>query len=953
MPEMIDPLGDSLAALESAYNPASPGIVRTQSVDARLNAIKAAASFSPVSQIVDPIGTDLNLLGGSGFDVTLDFLTQTFKSRTTLGTFAASAIFSTSRSQNVYAPWADGHWQLFAPGTLPITDLGIFAFIATNNALLQSSTPAAASWTKTSMTAVNANRTGPDNIANSAATITATADGGTISQAVTAVSSVQTGSVFLMPVTLTGKVWLSLDGGSTQTEITARLAAAGAASFKWTPCAVKNQTLANPTFWLKFEKSGDSLGFKWAMLEALPDTTSPIETTTGAGVRNNDVIRLLDPLKSLIQAAAKLSIFLEVDSAAQNHPTPNWLYLSAAVTPGSNNIVLKPHQDGGVWFIVTNGNGHSQSQHIGTLVKNEEIQRHASSLDLNSQPFVTTCGQGAGADSYYRPQSFTSTVDTLPNLIGGDIVIGGTTSGGTMANRPLRKVLFKFATSTVRSLQDWVTGATDVFLDNKSLFDSTITSGSTTFPGFGVNLNHRTNILTKAIPDSANLRLINALGASYVRIGWTWAEIEVQQVSGSATFNTTGGGQMVVTGTPAGQEWAIGQCIADINGGGTPVTPGTKITDQVSGTPGGDGTYSVSISQTIASARPITGTIFDWSQCNSLVQQLTAAGKKIIWVLGSYHPNYGINFGSLPQTTFQYNALTNYGVNLVNQLASLGIDMSKITIEGLNETNLTPNMPAANLAGFTNICFAAIHVAQPSVQCISGGLGVGSSGSNLPNTYIAAYKAAQSGFISGYGDHPYNSGAAGNPEQMIAQLASFAAAAGVSASQIFATEQAPAFDWVEYNEDYLRARVTRSVLAALSAGPAVSCHYDAICDGPDRTVHEAGFGLADYNYNLLPSGQAFANLMALFASATSWDQIDSSTWTRIIALHQASGGTKRIVWNTHFPPINIRRTVDVGDLTGLTVKDLLGNNVPYALSGTKVTVLLQEAVGPLVISAAA
>lgn len=900
-----------------------------------LSALNNALGTGPVSNLTSGMPDLLTFLGGSGisFDVSLDFTTQTFSS-SSLGSFSAGSIFSTSRSQNVYAPWADGHWSNFTTGNLAITDLGLFSFVAATNQLLQSSSPNT-TWTKSNVTATNANQTGPDSVANSAGTIIASATNGTITQSVTASSSVQTFSVFLKRLVGTGSVALTIDG-TNWVDVTAQVAAAPT-SFPWARVSIKNNTLANPVCGVRIGTSGDSLAFKWAMLEALPDVTSPIDTTTATGTRNNDVIRLLDPLKSLVQAPANLSIFLEVSSSAQNHLAPNYLYLSAASTPASNNVLIKPHQDGGVWFVATNGNGHNASQHIGTLIKDEEIQRHAVSLALNSQPFVTTCSQGTGTDSYYLPQAITSTADTLPSFVGGDIVIGGTTAGGTMANRPIRKVNFKFTSSSARQMQNWATGATDPIIDNKQLYDNTILSGITSFPGFGVNLNHRTNVVTKPIPDAANLALINTLGAGWARIGWTWAETELQQASGTASLS---GGQMVVTGTTG--TWAIGQNIADAAG---LATPGTKITGQVSGTSGKDGTYSVTGSQTVAS-RTLTGTAYNFTQFTSFVQSLIAAGKKIIWVLGSYHPNYGVSFGTLPTTSFGINALANFGVDLANYLAGLGIDMSKVVFEVLNETNLTPNLTGAQFAAVTNVVAPAIHAAQASALVISGGIGTG-TGSNDPNTYIAAYKAAQSGFISGYADHPYNAGFNGNPEKMIADLSSFAAAAGATSAQIYATEQGTALDWVEFNETYRMVRTTRSILAAMSARVGVSCHYDAICDGPDRNIHEAGFGLADYSYNLLPSGQAFSNLMRLINGASSFDQLDTSTWLRIITLHMSAGGTHRLIWNTHFPPLDIKRTIDVVDATGLTVTDMLGNNVAYTLNGTKVTVLIREALGPI------
>lgn len=75
----------------------------------------------------------------------------------------------------------------------------------------------------------------------------------------------------------------------------------------------------------------------------------------------------------------------------------------------------------------------------------------------------------------------------------------------------------------------------------------------------------------------------------------------------TASLNATGGGQLVVTVVAAGT-LAIGQTVS-----GAGVTANTLITGQVSGTPGGVGTYSVSISQVVGSESMTTNSVFSRS----------------------------------------------------------------------------------------------------------------------------------------------------------------------------------------------------------------------------------------------------------------------------------------------------------------------------------------------------
>jgi len=141
-----------------------------------------------------------------------------------------------------------------------------------------------AAWTKSNVTA-GKTATGLDNVANSASLLTAAADDATIMQTLTAATGVRTFSGAFWPVTLTGTVSLTRNGGTNWTDITSQLVAG-----KYTFAELTADTGANATVGIKFSKAGDSVKFDAGQDENGAWRTSPILTTTAAVTRNADVL---------------------------------------------------------------------------------------------------------------------------------------------------------------------------------------------------------------------------------------------------------------------------------------------------------------------------------------------------------------------------------------------------------------------------------------------------------------------------------------------------------------------------------------------------------------------------------------------------------------------------------------------------------------------------------------
>jgi hypothetical protein len=93
--------------------------------------------------------------------------------------------------------------------------------------------------------------TGPDGVANSATTVTATAGNATALQVVVAASTTYISSCYIKRRTGTGTVEITQDGGITWTAITVT---AG-----WTRVATPSATVLNPTVGLRIVTSGDAV----------------------------------------------------------------------------------------------------------------------------------------------------------------------------------------------------------------------------------------------------------------------------------------------------------------------------------------------------------------------------------------------------------------------------------------------------------------------------------------------------------------------------------------------------------------------------------------------------------------------------------------------------------------------------------------------------------------------
>jgi len=137
-----------------------------------------------------------------------------------------------------------------------------------------------AAWTKSSITAAK-DQTGPDGVANSASSITATGANGTVLQAITLGSSARFQTARIKRITGSGTIQMTMDNGATWTSVTVTSA--------WTRVSIPTQTLANPTVGFRIVTSGDAVAVDFVQNENGTSATSDIPTTTASVTRANDI----------------------------------------------------------------------------------------------------------------------------------------------------------------------------------------------------------------------------------------------------------------------------------------------------------------------------------------------------------------------------------------------------------------------------------------------------------------------------------------------------------------------------------------------------------------------------------------------------------------------------------------------------------------------------------------
>lgn len=247
-------------------------------------------------------------------------------------TFTRATAAWTKLSTGLWAEVASGDPRSFYSGldTTVGTYLGYLAEGARTNSALHGRLIAAGvtatEWVESNVTAAD-NATGIDGVANSASTLTAGANDGTILQTRTIASAAKTFSAFVRRKTGTGAVYITLDNDTTRTEITSSLNTATYTRVSAT------QTLANPVFGFKLAVDTDAIEVDMVMLEnSASFASTPIPTTTAAVTRNADILTY--PTTGWLNASAG-TVFVQAQPIQLTQATSRFFSLYAAADPSN------------------------------------------------------------------------------------------------------------------------------------------------------------------------------------------------------------------------------------------------------------------------------------------------------------------------------------------------------------------------------------------------------------------------------------------------------------------------------------------------------------------------------------------------------------------------------------------------------------------------------------------
>ena len=181
----------------------------------------------------------------------------------------------------VGARWVDG--VPYATDELgdPLTDWWFQCQPSYTNSATYSNDLTNAVWTASNVT-VAKDAVGLDGAPNTACTLTATAGNGTvIRDAITAASGGHTTQWHIKRKTGTGTIEMTVDGGSTYTDITSQINGS-----TWARVQVTQAAVTNPSVGFRIGTSGDAIYVDYFGLESASFASSRIHTTTAAVTRN-------------------------------------------------------------------------------------------------------------------------------------------------------------------------------------------------------------------------------------------------------------------------------------------------------------------------------------------------------------------------------------------------------------------------------------------------------------------------------------------------------------------------------------------------------------------------------------------------------------------------------------------------------------------------------------------
>lgn len=214
-------------------------------------------------------------------------------------------VLTATRSSVKNAANIAGVYSSFAADAPAVTDRGLLVESTRTNVVRWNRDLTNAVWTKTNAT-VAKDQTGIDGVANAASSMTATAAGATVTQAITVTAANRWFSVFLTRLAGAGALTVTLDGANYYPVVQIE----GDRHFVQLPTGLYYESRANPVIGFKMADSGDKWRVDAVQFEnSAIGPSSPIYTTTGQVSRAADTAVLTDLLRNLMSMRRGTLIF--------------------------------------------------------------------------------------------------------------------------------------------------------------------------------------------------------------------------------------------------------------------------------------------------------------------------------------------------------------------------------------------------------------------------------------------------------------------------------------------------------------------------------------------------------------------------------------------------------------------------------------------------------------------
>jgi hypothetical protein len=284
--------------------------------------------------------------------------------------------------------------------------MGILVEPAATNLLLWSNDLTQAPWIASNLTAAKT-AIGPDGVVGSASTLTATAGGATVLQALTSASAIRLTSVWLKRLTGGGAIQLTQDGGAAW--------ATQLVTDRWSRVELRATSSSNPTIGLRLADNGDAVDCWGFQHEVGWVATSTIPTAAIAVTRPADQLVVAT---SSIPTGPACSLYIQ---ALHRDQTVNSVY--AQLDDGTEDAAVRLRLEGGsnLQFTVTDGGVSQANLNLGPAAM---LARNQPTAAWQTNDVVATFdGLAVVSD----------TVATIPAGL-TTLRLGADSSGGSMLN---------------------------------------------------------------------------------------------------------------------------------------------------------------------------------------------------------------------------------------------------------------------------------------------------------------------------------------------------------------------------------------------------------------------------------------------------------------------------------------------------------------------------------------